>query len=337
VRSALLACVLVACSSSKSEGAADPVDSGASNEAIVADWATALCTRIFECTPGWSLRVYGGVDAASCARVYGDWMTRSLAAPGAPTKLPQMTTCTTELRALSCLDFHDVFLAFDYAAAPACATVDPGTRELGEGCVYSAQCKSGVCGAFEGTCGKCAPIAGEGEPCNPAVFPSCDTTKDLLCSSSGKCTKAPKRDEPCTRDCSGWNYCSELTSKCTPIISARGEACNLDSNNCDLYGHGLVCNNRTLTCDALEIAGEGQSCGLGIDSGGFAKCDVGLLCDMTTPTTPNSFSGKCVKARPGRLGESCVTIESPVNGNGCEWGLYCKDGKCVADDPVACK
>jgi hypothetical protein len=335
---AILAAAGCACSSSN-EPSATPVED--TKEAVVQKWAETDCARWFECFPATKVLRFYGDDVATCVRRRTDAWMRALSSPGAPAKVPTLAKCEARIRSASCEDMRDIELGHDLSTAPECMAVDPGAVEIGQPCAYSAQCKSGLCGAVEGRCGKCVAFAQEGEVCSPE-WVSCDPTKSLQCGRSGKCEKLPRRGETCStvNGCAGWNYCDATRSVCKPWIGERGTGCNPSTNTCDMFGAALVCNNMSNTCEPFEVAAVGDVCGLGVASGGLATCDKGSMCDQRTPGTSNPFSGTCVAAHVGKVGEPCATVGVSLNdpnGTGCEDNLSCVAGVCTAIDPTSCK
>jgi hypothetical protein len=324
--------VVAGCSSS-----AAPASPGPSNEAVVSTWAKVFCERLFECAPGEKERRFRGTDAESCTRIQIDSMTRALNAPGAPKTLSKLQKCADELRPLSCQNVMDVLITYDFVPAPDCMTLDPGDLPVGAACVYGSQCAGGKCSPADGTCGRCVAVAADGEPCTVTTFAPdiCDSAHGSVCVR-GQCKKAPRIGEPCVETCAGYSTCHAVMHSCVPLQQTRGAVCEPSSGDCDTVGRSLVCSNTTSSCERMEIVKEGDICGLGVPSGGWADCGEGLLCDMSKPTTSNPVSGRCVRATVGKLGDACVPLGTYFQ-HGCEAETRCVGGVCVVDDPIACK
>jgi hypothetical protein len=120
------------------------------------------------------------------------------------------------------------------------------------------------------------------------------------------------------------------------LQQTRGAACEPNSGDCDTVGQLLVCSNTTNSCERFEIVKEGDVCGLGTPSGGWAACGEGLLCNMSKPATANPASGHCVRTTVGKLGDACVPLGDYYQ-HGCEAETRCVSGVCVVDDPATCK
>jgi hypothetical protein len=220
--------------------------------------------------------------------------------------------------------------------------VKPGSKALGEPCLYPSQCSSLSCSASGGSCGKCTASVGVGQACGQDVgctgLLACDLdtskcqpwvrrtpglgdacpgdytcARGLYCDTSTKCAPLPKVGEPCGKgvfcDYEHAQYCrSDLTCQPEP---GPGMPCG------ENYEQVRVCNLQISACDLQ--AGGGPMCvalpKLGEPCASH-QCGTGLFCDATTPEE----IGVC----RARLAKGAACTDS-IN---CETGLLCDQGKC---------
>ena len=122
----------------------------------------------------------------------------------------------------------------------------PGTREDGEPCASSAQCKSTFCCNKGLRCGTCCDAPKAGEPCWEYAC-----AVGLACNANGTCQPLIPEGEACTS-----------SEPC-----ARGTACRCAPDAGDCSGSKGVC---TKMKDGLE----GEDCSMSADCGGFLHCDM---------------------------------------------------------------
>jgi hypothetical protein len=197
--------------------------------------------------------------------------------------------------------------ATSYADAPCGAanhgtadpTVTPGTRQVGEPCLFPNQCESLFCTGLQHsmTCGECVAPLASGAACELGTSgqfcPLDETCLDGRCSPIPSMEPVPLPAGP-NESCLGTGRCVEgyhcVTEGdaryCRPL-PGPGEACALGMTcNADAY-----CDEEG-TCQRLP--GVGQPCGV-VRS--FRVCDRGAWCDRNMNDT-------CAAPRP--LGASCI-------------------------------
>jgi hypothetical protein len=227
--------------------------------------------------------------------------------PGSTRTVEGLLACSNEIEAFSCDQWR-------LGLRPECVT--PGTRQLGETCLYHSQCASLRCSA-RNTCGQCvAPIA-EGQSCAELPFacadglgcvndetcltPTLDPIQEYMdpdpiaeggaCAGTDRCVVGTSCVDP---EADGTGACEPpgtLDMPCKPSIASAAEYCE----------SGLYCDGEHV-CRTLPT--EGQPCAALTPD--FHGCAAGFTCDAQT--------------------DLCAT-QLPV-GSACTNYLQCVENKC---------
>jgi hypothetical protein len=237
-----------------SDDAGDSIDSGPSDddagrmltaEEAVAALATAVCTRLSECSAVVLECEHG--DAAGCQLAHERYSRSVLAAPGAATSPEQLAGCATALESLDCLalvndrwpeacDFRGSRIdIFGTVADTEC----PSLQCAAAACGMPEQCETGACGALTSGCGLC--ITGEpGESCSSPL----NCRRGLRCFNTGDggvCGQYGLEGEACAGDgarCGLGLRCVEGT--CVPAGGIGAPCEPASAADCDLL-KGLAC------------------------------------------------------------------------------------------------
>jgi hypothetical protein len=216
----------------------------------------------------------------------------------------------------ACARQWDNFDCTDLAAGkiPSCLT--PGTREIGEACIFASQCKTLACSGSPTTCGQCVERIAIGGACSVGGAPC---VMGAACEQ-GTCA-VPTPVEP--------NGSQLLGSPCQPSLGGcvAGASCQPDMTSegkfrCRLLALGELCGpddcpTDTAYCDdvCVSLPKIGQPCAP--SRAGARRCELGAYCDFN----------ECAARAP--LGERCTS-------NQCLEGLECEErtpqgyGKCLA-------
>ncbi|MFO0592143.1 MAG: hypothetical protein U0441_31660 [Polyangiaceae bacterium] len=272
----------------------------ATMEGAAKTYVSAMCARMFKCTP---VLVLAFEDQVTCETFYSPEMEWMFALPDVDFGADQVQRCADDMREASCDKYYSYSMA-----NPDCPMV--GTRAEKDACAAYVQCASGYCSVAGGAeCGVCAPTAALGADCT-AASPVCESGS--YCGEDGKCAAIPviKEGDACA---SGWcgNSLRCVDGKCAAPIP-EGGACTSEMD-CD-RANGYACANATKKCTRLKVAAVGEACG---DS--LTMCSIDGNCD----------GQKCV-ARP-QLGEACFG-----NNMHCAVNLMCVDGKCAEQTYPTC-
>jgi len=243
--------------------------------------------------------------------------------------------CVTELEADSCEDFFDNHPPND------CAPEGPG--DVGTPCGVQSQCKDGFCQiAEDAICGTCQPAPGPGAPC--VVEGDCG--KDLACAiptgeTTGTCAlwvhvggACKTNVAPCELELSCVGDTGTAMGTCMPSVTTIGASCDGSRAiipTCD--GQiGLVCIalvSNTFTCQLIQFAAPGETCGNISSPRSFVDCSGGGICVKASSTDK---TGTCVG--PAADGDACSN--DPSIGPPCLQPAKCVDGVCTMADPRMC-
>ena len=299
------------------EGGSGPTGGGAraggsaSGPAAKADLralGAAHCAHAARCSPGFIEEWY--TDAATCTTSMSASYEQSLTQPGVSISSAQLNACLAQLKTAAC-------------GAELTDCNFKGTGANGAACYGPEQCASGSC-FF---------------PVDPNTFdtPACGTCK-ALAPANGDCSAA---------DCAPGATC--INNVCKPDVGVDG-ACDEDTLVC---GSDLVC----VGGKCAKPLAENADCTTGA---GSVPCDYHLVCangkcvqptitfvDVGAACPANAPTGTSIRCRASHCAGSprkCVAwVEAgqPCDNNDltrwCGDGLSCRDGKCVADDPNACR
>jgi len=294
-------------------------------------YAAAVCHRGAECA-GATAPSESFPCSASCPDV--------VFAPGATRTVEGLFACAEDYATWPCEDIRA-------GRTPPCVT--PGTKQVGEPCVFASQCQTLACKiGSQGPCGICARVVAAsgdctaadalcngdapciqgvclpsnpvikqpGEPC--ASFVECDQV-DSFCNEQGICELYPGENESCTatNHCTSEFYCASADQVCQRR-SGLDAACGNDaSTNYPACAAGLVCTAEASpdpgTCVEPITVQAGGDC-----TSTTARCVTGATCTCT--------ADPCVQKRctvPRLVGESCDAA------NLCHPALDCANGLCV--------
>ena len=202
-----------------------------------------------------------------------------------------------------------------------------GTRVVGQGCIHSDQCASGLCSVQQELtlgdpadphyCMTCATPAGPGEDCSNTRR---DCQDGYSCGPGGTCQPTVYQGQACTSTdlCDWYLECRADpagVNRCLPAAAA-GQTCQY------FCQEGYYCTSDTHICAVAP--GLGQGCQVGP-----WNCSIGLKCD-----DPSSSQSRCIT--PGQSGASCVAF-SDLDQSSCAEGLrcVCADAKCST--PGTCR
>lgn len=299
------------------EFGADPTVSG-----VCAELACVACEAEASCDPfGFSTRWASPEECQSRTVLL---CKKQLAAPGVNATLESFSACAQGKAALSCADY----LAERW---PASCELAPGAVADGGACGFDAQCAAGFCHKefHSSTCGVCRPPAA-GDDCNEHLT-SCGP--GLVCIG-GTCVAYGGPGA----DCTGLAVC-EPSLVCSAGTCAApqgaGQPClgSYGDDDCDRL-HGLACDELSLTCKPIPVAGTGGSCGQLASSDPMSA--VQPVCGPESSCiVHDSPPGSC-EARPAD-GESCVQSDPTANARSCRPPALCADGLCTVADPAACQ
>jgi hypothetical protein len=280
-----------------------------------AAYAAGLCARLERCAPRVLARSHA--SALDCRASTENACRLELAAPGVTATAAGRAACGGQMQAQDCRAW------LDGEVPPGCA-IEPGTREAGERCGISLQCRSLVCETGPGeSCGACAALIGLGGDCsaNPrgcGAGASCVLT-GTIGALTGTCVAQKKLGESC----------ATLMEPCAAPLSCVAGVCTRPAQRGDDCtqaichpGAGLYCDRTTGTCvDFPAPAPVGAPCGPRAD-GAFVECVRGASC-LGSPA-----DRRCV--RDGAEGEPC----DPALGPRCAGGVACVQNVCRT--PAAC-
>jgi hypothetical protein len=219
-----------------------------------------------------------------------------LAMPGSAYTAEDLQACATATEAAECGSPDGPPLACDLR----------GSLPGGAPCISGTECQSGQCRGTTGpsdpggtppeatVCGKCAPVASLGEPCDEAVCPknaACMTTTPSASDPGYQCTAVVVGALGSTCDhltalCEPGAYCRQ-SHECT-LLGGVGAPCNgTATNGCK---QPYVCDEASRTCQPPGTAGAG--CVHSGDRG----CAVGFGC---------TWDGQCEPIEWSKPGEPC--------------------------------
>jgi len=258
-------------------------------------YAAASCKRRAACTNSDAGEGYG--CAYGCPDV--------VFAPGSTRTASALLECAQAFETLPCEDLAA-------GVYPACVT--PGTRKVGEPCLFSAQCESLECKVVDlETCGTCARVVGENEDC---------TSPDTDCGGDRECIEGicqvptyvyKELGETCTSEyeCDTDAYCDGVCVS----LPTENESCEMF----DACVSGLYCAAPDQLCRPEPVLNE--PCGSAVGTS-YPWCGPGLACNAATPES----SGICVMVVVVEPGASCSTpaLRCP-SGTICS----CTDDACV--------
>jgi len=290
-----------------------------------ASYARAYCARLEACAPGF---FFPGeyLDVAACEDVQASRCGLDRAAPGVSVAASALAACSADLTAFSC----SKLLARQLPDS--CGPT--GTLVAGAACGSDAQCTTGFCAQSSPTCGTCAAAPALGGPCTAG-----------RCGAGATCTVGVGDDRQCVAlaleigdACGESSYCrfglSCVNERCVAGL-AEGASCSFaaaDEPACDPLA-GLRCNGFTAAavCERPTYVGAGQACGdteIETDAG-LQLATTACRADGVCPTEPGDTT--CVPR--GALGESCdASLQEP-----CRTLLSCVEGRCILQDPSACR
>ena len=333
--------VLAACSSSNSgDDSLGPVPDAASDTSIATEagsdaadpaqltacqnYVDAYCAKLTTCQGG----VTPSCEAmkATCPDL--------LFGSGSTLAPSDVSSCSVQLAAASCLDFYN---------DPPASCVKPGTRAAGASCAFSSQCQSARCVDDNAHCGYCARIADDGENCNMAGV-VCGPGKWCDSYNTGACAPVPAPGAPCNVLGPSYVYCPQGLdcarsagqtadqSTCQPRAQA-GQPCNVEPG-----GDFLYCAYGSASCNVTDAAANAGTC--------IAYGNVGDICGLRSDGVSvqcDSQSGYCryddggdrgtcapfaaVGAPCGNLGLSSVPCDDTSY---CETPIFDEPGTCVA-------
>jgi hypothetical protein len=259
-------------------------------------YAAASCKAQAACRSADSGNGYG------CALHCPD----ALFAPGSTRTAEVVKECAAALATASCEDLAN-------GVYPPCVT--PGTRKVGEPCLYSAQCESLACNTDDsGGCGTCARALDPNEDC---------TGPDTQCPGSHECIEGTCQihtdvykdpGEPCTSqvECDYDSYCDGV---CKSLPNAN-ESCE----GFDACVSGFYCAAADHVCHADPLLNE--PCGSSARTD-YPRCAVGLGCTVGR----GQSGGTCVEMTTVALGDSCepTRVRCPAGAI-----CACTDASCSA-------
>ena len=191
-----------------------------------------------------------------------------------------LNACVATWKTLSCADYAQ-------GVAPNC--ISPGTRAVGEACVFPSQCSGLACSAHM-TCGTCGVTAAPGGACDEST--QCPGGQDCdagLCvngkdvSNRGMLGASCDPAHPCgaDSDCSG--------GVCT-ALPAAGAACSPEGS----CAQGVFCDDQTQQCRVPPNAGQPCLTYLGnMLCAEQAYCVNGNCVALPGPGQPCTPSGAC--------------------------------------------
>ncbi len=199
-----------------------------------------------------------------------------------------------------------------------------GTRAVGQGCIHSDQCASGLCSVLQELtlgdpanphyCFTCANPAGPGEDCSTTRRECQD---GYACGGGGTCQPILYQGQACTSsdDCDWYLECradpADGVNRCMPSAAA-GQSCQY------FCQEGYYCTSNTHICAVAP--GLGQRC-----QAGPWYCSMGLKCDAQSLCTT-----------PGQSGASCVAY-SNLDPSNCADGLRCVCTDTTCSTPGTCR
>lgn len=202
---------VVACSSSDNPNAA--------NEAAIDANARALCTQLFQCCSQSELAALSFVDSTTpptldgCialhsqnGRAYEGVTNAEAAAHRVAIHLEKSDACVTQVKALSCSDFHARLVRIhlgDIFSLCQSDVVEPLVAN-DQACRFYFDCQGGSC------------VGGDAEEA------------DAGADAKGKCAALPPAGQPCASDgCAPGSHCDLDTNTCEALV-AKGGACVSD-------------------------------------------------------------------------------------------------------------
>jgi hypothetical protein len=266
----------------------------------------AYCAFYDRCSKGFVEEWF--TDLATCTTRLGASREKTLTQPGVSISRTQLNACLSQLKTGAC-------------GVDTTACTFKGTSANGTPCYGPEQCASGEC--FY--------------PVDPNTFasPACGTCKDLApvngdcsqadCASGSTCT-----NNVCTPDLGVGGACDDQNTFCPfeldcvagqcvkPLAENADCTTGADSVPCDYH---LTCTNGKCIQPTITFVGVGDACGVDEATGTSNRC-----------RSSHCASKKCVAFV--EAGQPCDETDLTQL---CADGSSCRDGKCVADDPSACK
>ena len=238
-----------------------------------------------------------------------------------------LDACTAALQAQSCPDVRAQL-------SPSECTSQPGKRNAGQSCIFSAECSMYRCDNPTGGCGVCADRVGAGSKCYQQV----DCLAGLVCDFvAGRCVTPNLGDGETCDPLSGLGcqeallcfkkHASDTIQVCQARNLPAGSPCSTGLDLCDRTA-GVTCDGLSNTCVATQHVAAGATCELSTTK--VVYCDQQdaygnntLLCREA-----NGNKGTCIA--PAEIGESCDGIP-------CQIGLVCgADDKLCALPSISC-
>jgi hypothetical protein len=293
-------------------GSWDPTGTGATTGASgpvrKADFQTlgaAYCGFYDRCSKGFVEAWF--TDAGKCTASLSATYEQQLTQPGVSISRSQLNACLAQLKTEAC------------GADPTACTFK-GTAANGAACSEPEQCASGSCfqvmdpNTFEtAACGTCQAFAPANGDCSQAECAQGATCIDNVCKPDVTVDGACDDD---TLLCSTDLAC--VGGKCVKVLAENADCTTGDDAvPCDYH---LVCTNGKCIQPTITFAGVGEACGVDEAAGTSIGCRAS-----------HCSKKKCVPFI--EAGQPCDDTDFMF----CSAGLSCRDGKCVADDPSACR
>lgn len=255
--------------------------------------ASATCAKIFECCTEAEIETMGSgfvsfSDEQSCVSAYEQLYTAfgSVALDQAEAEgrlrfnSSAADACVAKIQNATCEEFRNNDDTTECDGA-----VEPLVKSGGK-CASDAECIDGVCegGSLFGEAnGTCAPLPGEGDPCD------FDCAQGLTCQikfSGGTSSSICVRPSGPNQDCSEHNLCvaghtcqTNASESVCVALPTQGEDCTL------FCAEGLYCRSSDTTCQPQKAAGE--SCTTTTECLGYCDLQAG------TPGTCAGSGGIC--------------------------------------------
>jgi hypothetical protein len=198
---------------------------------------------------------------------------------------------------------------------PACMT--PGTREVGEACIFPNQCETLACSGTPVICGQCVERIAMGAICTPGGTPC---VMGAVCEQ-GMCA-IPAPVVPVGRQLLG-SPCDPNLGSCVPGVSCQADSTSETAYRCKALSVGDPCGYDDCPLDTaycednvcVALPKIGESCAS--STPGAPTCERGASCDFN----------ECVARRP--LGAPCASDEC-LEGLECDERTPQGEGKCLA-------
>ena len=267
-------------------GSTLPLLGNSAAEACIA-YAIASCERRAECE---------GTPKGRCIEASFDCPDVVLSSGS--TRTPAvLKACADSYSTFSC----DLLLAGKF---PPC--VSPGTKKVGEPCLYPSQCESLTC-PNKGACGVCSIPAALGEDC---TAPGSTCVGHTFCGANGKCLSSTGNEPGAT--CGPNDLCRNGTCKDGLCVGYPGVGGSCEATN--LCAEGAFCDASDTKCKLPAAAG--QPCFEDADTGAL-PCAAGSACHILADET----LGTCDP--PPAIGQPCGVYHGRTNTEACGVGNRC--------------